>query len=150
MIHITTYVRNKKHLFPTTRNAQNVARVKAALSRNLNCQFPQDSCWMPTSNIEKDGQAIQDLQACIVEFNVDPFDLTKPAFSQLQSALFETPELVIDFQMALQNGKIETDAISHERVFTKHGSLKSTIHRYKRHNLVNKHFVFHLHLWMYL
>ena len=90
--------------------------------------------------MKKDEQAVQDLLACIVEFVADPFDPSNPTLRSLQSGLLATPELVTDFRMALEDGKIEAETLLHlhERVFTKTRSLTATIHRNKRRNFASE------------
>ena len=88
--------------------------------------------------MKKDEQAVQDLLTCIVEFDADPFDPSNPTLRSLQSGLLATPELVTDFVVALQDGKIEAETILHERVFTKTRSLTATIHTNKRRNFASE------------
>ena len=97
-------LQNEKELFSTTRNANNAARVKATLRRNMNCQnlFRKHVECQPT-RMKKDEQAVQDLLACIVEFVADPFDPSNPTLRSLQRGLLATPELVTDFGMALKD-----------------------------------------------
>ena len=55
---------NEKQLFTTTRNANNVARVKNTMNRNLNCQHrhkKHGEC--QPSRMKKDEQAVQDVPA---------------------------------------------------------------------------------------
>ena len=73
-------------------------------------ESPQEARWMPTNKNEKDEQAVQDLLTCNVEFDADWFEPSHPTLRSLQSGLLATPELVTDFPMALQDGKIETFA----------------------------------------
>jgi hypothetical protein len=46
--------------------------------------------------MKKDEQAVQDLQACLTDFDADPFDESKPTLRSLQSGLVASPELVTD------------------------------------------------------
>ena len=89
-------------------------------------------------NLKKDKQVAQDLQVCIVEFDAYPFDPFKPTLRSVQSGLPATPELVIDFRMALQDCKIEDETILHERVFTRTQSLTATVHRNKIRNFASE------------
>ena len=88
--------------------------------------------------MKKDEQAVQDLLACIVEFVANPFDPSNPTLRSLQSGLLATSELVTDFRMALQHGKIEAETLLHKQVFTKTRSLTATIHRNKRRNFASE------------
>ena len=128
-------LQNEKQLFSTTRNVNNVARVKAALRRNLNCQnLHRKPVECQPGRMKNDEQAVQDLLTCIVEFDADPFDPSNPTLRSLQSGLLATPELVTDFGVALQDGKIEAATILHEWVFTK----TATIHRNKGRNFASE------------
>jgi len=68
-------LQNEKQLFSTTRNANNVARVKATVTQNLKCQrrYRKHIECQP-ARMKKDEQAVQDLQACMKDFEVEPFN----------------------------------------------------------------------------
>ena len=85
-------LQNEKQLFSTTRNTNNVARVKAGLRRNLNCQnLHRKHVECQPARMKKDEQAVQDLLTCIVEFDADPFDPSNPTL-RLKLKLFCTNE----------------------------------------------------------
>ena len=96
---------NEKQLFTTTRNANNVARVKTTVNQNLNCQLRhRKHVECQPSRMKKDEQAVQDLQACMKDFDAEPFDISSPALRSLQSGLVASPELVHDLRTALTDG----------------------------------------------
>ena len=84
--------------------------------------------------MNKDEHAVQDLQACMVEFEAEPFDDFKPTLLSLQSGLTASVQLVHDLSNALPDGRTEAENILKERVFTlKTKSLiTATMHRHKR------------------
>ena len=115
-------LQNEKQFFSTIGNANNVARVKAALRKNLSCHnlHRKHDEWQ-SARMKKDEQAVHELPVCIVEFDPDPFDLSKPTLRSLQSGLFTAPELVTGFQMALKDGKIEAETICMKEYSPNHG-----------------------------
>ena len=126
-------LQNEKQLFSTTRNANNVARVKATVNRNLKCQRRhRKHVESQPARMKKDEQAVQDLQACMKDFDADPFDISSPTLRSLQSGLVAPPELVHDLKTALPDGQAQVQLLLQERVFTKTKPLNATIHRNKR------------------
>ena len=88
--------------------------------------------------MKKDEQTVQDLQLCMTDFEAEPFDEKNPTLRSLQSGLVASPELVQDFNMALQDGQTQAETILQERVFTKTKTLTATIHRNKRRNFASE------------
>ena len=130
---------NEKQLFSTTRNANNVARIKAAVKQNLKCQRRnRRHVECQPARMKKDEQAVQDLQSCMTDFEAEPFDESNPTLRSLQSGLVASPELVQDFNMALQDGQTQAETILQERVFTKTKTLTAIIHRNKRRNFASE------------
>ena len=128
-------LQNDKQLFSTTRNANNVARVKAAVKRTLKCKpRHRKHVECQPARMKKDEQAIQDLQACITEFDANPFDESKPTLRTLQSGLIASSELILDLKMALEVGQRQAETLLQKRVFTKTQNLSATIHKNKRRN----------------
>ena len=126
---------NEKQLFSTTRNANNVSRVKATVKRNLTCPpRRRQHVECQTSRMRKDEQAVQDLLMCLVEFDAQPFDDSKPTLRSLQSGLIASPELVNDLRKALPDGFEQVKQFLEERVFSKNKPLTATIPKNKRLN----------------
>ena len=95
---------NEKQLFSTTRNANNVARVKATVKRNLKSQRQhRKHVECQPARMRKDEQTIQDIEACMKEFDAEPFDIYSPTLRSLQSGLVASPELVSDLKTALSD-----------------------------------------------
>lgn len=128
-------LQNEKQLFSVTRNANNVARVKAIVDQNLLCQHRHTrhvEC--QPARMKKDEQAVQDIQSCTKDFQAEPFDISTPTLRSLQSGMIASPELVHDLRTALPEGLSQIEIFLQERVFSKVNNLSSTIHRNKRKN----------------
>lgn len=131
-------LQNEKQLFSTTRNVNNVARIKAAVKQNLKCQHRnRKHVECQPARMKKDEQAVQDLLSCMKDFEAEPFDESNPTLRSLQSGMVASPELVQDFKTALQDGQTQSEAILQERLFTKTKTLTSTIHKNKRRNFAS-------------
>ncbi len=132
-------LQNEKQLFSTTRNANNVARVKATVNRNLKCQRRhRKHVECQPARMKKDEQAVQDLQACMKDFDAEPFDISSPTLRSLQSGLVATPEFVNDLKTALPDGQAQVETLMQERVFAKIKPLTAIIHRNKRRNFTTE------------
>ena len=87
-------LRNKQ-LFATTRNANNIARMKVVVQQDLKCQhlhIKHVEC--QPMRMKKDGQAVHDLQASMHDFDADPFGSFSPTLRSLQSGLVALPRPV--------------------------------------------------------
>jgi len=132
-------LQNEKQLFSTTRNANNVARIKATVKQNLKCQRRnRKHVECQPARMKKDEQAVQDLQSCMTDYEAEPFDESNPTLRSLQSGLVASRELVQDFMTALQDGQTQTKTILQERMFTKTKTIAATIHRNKRRNFASE------------
>ena len=72
-------MKNEKQLFLTTRNANNISRVKATVTQNPKCQHrhrKHDEC--QPARLKKDEQAVQDLQTCMENFEAEPLYISLP------------------------------------------------------------------------
>ena len=87
--------------------------------------------------MKKDEQAVQDLQACMRDFEADPFGIS-PTLRSLQSGLDASPELLHDLKTAIPDGKAQVETFLQEMVFTKIKPLTATIHRNKRQNFASE------------
>ena len=131
-------LQNEKQLFSTIRNVNNVARIKAVVDQNLNYQLlHRKHVECQKARLIKDEHSIQDLLACMREFEAEPFEESKPTLRSLQSGFEASPELVSDFKTALQEGESQVEILLKEWVFIKGKPLTSTIHRNKRLNFAN-------------
>ena len=129
---------NEEQLFSTTRNVNNVARVKTAVTRNLKChRRHRKHVECQPARMKKDEQAFQDIQACMKDFGADPFGTSLPTLRSLQSGVIASPELEHDFTTALPDAQAQVEILLQERVFTKNEPLTATIHKNKRRNFAN-------------
>lgn len=132
-------LQNEKQLFSTIRNVNNVARVKAAVKRNVKCERRnRKHVECQPARMKKDELAVQDLQHCMKEFSAEPFDNSSPSLRSLQSGLVASPQLVQDFNTAFQDGQDQVETLLNERVFTKTQPLTATIHKNKRQNFASE------------
>ncbi len=70
--------------------------------------------------MREDEQCVQDLVACMHEFDSLPFDAVSPT---LQSAMPSSDELIADFNSAHAYGEDKLIGILQDRVFSKKTSL---------------------------
>ncbi|MES9882370.1 MAG: hypothetical protein ABW185_15975 [Sedimenticola sp.] len=131
-------LRNEKQLMADTINANNLARIRAALQRQLNRkQLSRKHNECSPKRMRVDEQAVQDLVSCIREFDCFPFDPASPALRTLQSAIPAPPKLVLDFSTAKQDGEMKLKTFMDERVYSKDKSLHDRIQRSNRHTFAN-------------
>ena len=78
------------------------------MGTNLKCQqLQRKPIERQPARLKKDEMAVQDLETCMVEFDAESFDESKPTLHSLQSGLVASPELVADLRSALQDGKTQ-------------------------------------------
>ena len=131
-------LQNEKQLFCTIRNANNVAKVKTFMKNDLKCERrDQRHVECQPARMRKDEQSLQDILACLNDFQADPFDDADPMLRSLQSGVAASAEIVQDLQNALQEGQNQLDNILQNRVFSKDFSLRATISKNKRLNLAS-------------
>ena len=124
---------NEKQLFTTTRNVNNISRIRSTIKRNLKKSYRQRKhVECQTSRLKKDEQAIQDIQSCLEEFSTNPFDESNPVLRSLQSAIIASDELVADVKKAINEGLYQVETLMRERVYSKSSSIRDTISRNKR------------------
>lgn len=90
------------------------------------------------ARMKKDEQAVQDIHACMKDFEAEPFNTSLPTLRSLQSGLVASPELVHDLKTALPDAQQQVKTLLQEQVFTKHKPLTATIHKNKRQNFTNE------------
>lgn len=101
---------NEKQLFSTTMNVANVARVKATVNQNLKCHHRhRKHVECQPARMKKDEQEVQDLQACMNDFDAEPFDTSSPTLRSLQSGLVALPEFIQDLKTALSDGQTQVE-----------------------------------------
>jgi hypothetical protein len=124
-------IQNEKQLLTTTRNTNNIARIKSLVHRNnhtikLNQRLHAES---QTARMKKDEQVIKDLIECMKDYEADPFHTSMPTLRSLQSGLLASSTLLHDFQTAFDVGIAQVAALPElqERVFTKSKHLSAPI-----------------------
>ena len=129
-------LQNDKQLFCTTRNANNVARVKQNMKTYLNAhRRSQSHVECQPARLVKDERAVQELLTCMEEFEADPFDDSMPHLRSLQSGIPASSDVLIDLKEALSEGKTQAKEILEKRVFSKTLNLKDRLAKNKRLNL---------------
>ena len=131
---------NEKQLLTNSRNANNVNRIRSAVHRHANQTKKKvgkhADCYKP--RCKADERAVQDLKACLDEFQCDPFDPTDTTLRSLQSGLSASEELVADVMSAKADGEHMVKEFLDERVFAKKKSLSDRIPRSIRLNFANQ------------
>ena len=83
---------NEKQLLSTTRNVNNVARIRATIRRNLKRKDRRKKhIECQSASTKKDEMAVQNIQACFKEFDSEPFDVSTPILRSLQSDIHASP-----------------------------------------------------------
>ena len=79
---------------------------------NLKCQqHHRKHVECQPARMRKDEQAVQDIEACIKEFDAEPFDISSPTLRSLQSGLVASPDLVSDLKTGLSVGQAHVETI---------------------------------------
>ncbi|CAB3976667.1 Hypothetical predicted protein [Paramuricea clavata] len=126
-------LRNEKQLMTDIRNANNLGRVRTAVHNQINRkQISRTHSEFAPTRMCKDEQAVQDLIACIKEFDCFPFDVSSPNLRTLQSAIPAPTEMIRDFQTAKQDGETKLKEFMDECVYSKEKSLYDRIKRHSR------------------
>ena len=128
---------NEKQLLSNTQNVNNVNRVRASANRHSEHkkQGKGKHADCSTSKMKKDEQAVQDLSACLTEFNCNPFDHTNQTLRSLQSGIPASDVLAADLLSAKEDGKSKVNEFWNERVYSKNKSLND---RSKRQNVLTQ------------
>ncbi|KAL8562138.1 hypothetical protein ACOMHN_041973 [Nucella lapillus] len=121
-------LQNEKQLLVHSRNVNNVARIRTAYNVMANQEHSKrlhEECG--PKRMREDEQCVQDLVACMHEFDSSPFDPSSPTLRTLQSAMPASDELVEDFNMALAAGEEKLTNFLRNRVFSKNTSLHAPV-----------------------
>ena len=94
---------NEKQLFSTTRNVNNISRIRSTIKHNpkkkhIECQ---------SSRMKKDERAVQDIETCLEEFDTKPLEASIPVLRTLQSAIVALDELIADLKKAISEGEVQ-------------------------------------------
>ena len=124
---------NEKQLFTTTRNVNNISRIRSTIKRNLkkkDRRIKHVEC--QRSRLKKGERVVQDITSCLEEFE------TKPVLHTLQSAIVASDELIDDLKKAISEGDEQIISFLNERVYSKNSSIRDTIPKNKRIDFSNE------------
>ena len=126
-------LQNEKQLFVHSKNVNNVSRIRAAhntLANRNTSKRKHVECG--PKRMREDEQCVQDLLACMHEFDSFPFDPSSPTLRTLQSAMPASEELAADLTSAHATGEERLIKFLRERVFSKITSLHAPVPLNKR------------------
>ena len=125
-------LKNEKQLLVHSRNVNNIARIRVAHNKAANKKAQK---WKHIEcrpkRMKEDEQMVQNIAACIEEFDCDPFDPENPILRTMVSAVPASEELVKDFQSAKEDGEKALETFLDERVYSR---TKSCHDRMKKMN----------------
>ena len=131
-------LQNEKQLFITARNANNVSRVKSVVKKKLKTKVrDRKHAECQPARMKKDEQAVTDILATLTQCDAHLFDEQNPVLRSIQSGILATPEVKLDFSLALHEGKNGVETLLSQRVFSKNKNLLDPIPRNKRLNFEN-------------
>ena len=126
-------LQNEKQLLVHSRNVNNVARIRAthnALASRNQTKWKHTECC--PKRLRQDEQCVQDLIACIQEFDSFPFNPASTTLRTLQSAMPASSQLVADFNSAHAAGEMKLAGFLKERVYSKTTSIHTHVPLSKR------------------
>ena len=131
---------NEKQLLTNTLNVNNINRLRNTVHKHAGRKRQKGKkhadCYKP--RLIADEKAVQDMSACLNEFQCDPFDLSDTTLRSLQSGLCATDELLRDAVSAKIDGEHMVGVFMDERVFSKAKSLNDRVPRSNRLNFENQ------------
>ena len=122
-------LQNEKQLLVHSRNVNNVAKIRRVhntLANRKEAKRKHIECG--PKRMREDEQCVQDLVACMHEFDSFPFNPASPTLRTLQSAMSASDELIADFKAAHAVGEEKLTSFLQDRVFSK----KTSLHARKR------------------
>ena len=129
---------NEKQLFSTTRNVNNISRVRSTIKRNLKRKDrKRKHVEQQVSRMKRDESAVQDIESCFEEFDTKPFDDSNPVLRTLQSGIVMSEELKENLKKSIATGEEQVKSYLKERVYSKELSMRDTIHKNKRIDFTN-------------
>ena len=126
-------LKNEKQLLVHSRNVNNAARIQSthnALASRNQSKWKHTNCG--PKRLRQDEQCVQDLIACMYEFDSFPFNPASPNLRTLESAMPASSQLVADFNSAHAAGEIKLVGFLKERVYSKTTSLHARVPLSKR------------------
>ena len=99
-------LKNEKQLMVRSRNVNNVVHIRVANDNLANRKvIKRKHTEIGPTRMQKDEQCVQDLVACMNDFNSFPLDPSSPTLRTYQSAMPASDELVADFNSAHAAGE---------------------------------------------
>ena len=99
-------LQNEKQLLVHSRNVNNVAQIRAALNTLANrTKAKRKHTECSPKRMQQDEQCVQNLVACMNEFESFPFNPASPTLRTLQSATPASDAIVADFNTAHAAGE---------------------------------------------
>ncbi len=126
-------LQNEKQQLVHSRNVNNVAQIRAAhnaLANRKEIERKHKEC--SPKRMREDEQCVQDLIACLNEFDSFPFDPASPTLHTLQSAMPASDNLIVYFNSTHTAGEKKLTSFLAERVFSKRTSLHARVPLNKR------------------
>ena len=126
-------LQNEKQLLVHSRNVNNVAQIRAAHNALANRkEAKRKHTESGPKRMRDDEQCVQNLIACMYEFDAYPFDPASTTLRTLQSAIPASDELVDDFNSAQAAGEEKLMSFLRDRVFSKNTSIYAHVPLSKR------------------
>ena len=121
-------LQNEKQLLVHSRNVNNVGRIRAALNDKANRKAPKRNyVECSPSRMRVDEQCVQNVVACLQEFDAYSFDPASPTLRTLQTGLPASNELVASFSSPHALGEEKVNTFLQERVYSKNTSIHAPI-----------------------
>ena len=131
-------LKNEKQLLVHSKNANNIARIRAAHNAAANRKKRN---WKHTEcnpkRMKDDEQCVQNIVACLNEFEAYPFNRDLPTLRTLQSGVPASLVIVNDFKTAYADGEERLGIFLDERIYSKKKSIHTRMTLMKRKTFVN-------------
>ena len=109
---------NEQMLCANLRNANNINQLRVAVHRIANMkQYKSGHKENTSTRLRVDELAVQDVDACIGDFDCDPFDPLNSKIRSLQSGEIASDDLQTDLLSAFNDGEEKLKTFFEERVF---------------------------------
>ena len=121
-------------------NVNNINRLRRTLHNHVyrKSQKGKKNTDFYKPRLIAEEKSVQDMSACLKEFQCDPFDLSDTTLRSLQSELCATDELLADVVSTKRDGENMVRSFIDERVFSIAKSLNGRIPRSNKLNFENE------------
>ena len=129
---------NENQLFSTTRDVNNILRIKYTIKLNLKKKDRRrEHVECQSCRMKKDERAVQDIETCLEEFDTKSFEASNPVLRILQSAVVASNTLITGLKKAISEGDEQILSFLNERVYSEKSSIRDTIPKNKRIDFLN-------------